>query len=1184
MTYKVAHFGDIQINLNTEHAERTTEYRSALFAAAKSVIAQNVDFVVIAGDIFERFATTDAERQLYAEFIHALLGGLPNMHIIVIDGNHDIRKRNLEYFDGIGTAVQTNVLSEIAATINSNRYHYSRNSCIYEFNDVAFACWSELAKYDSNLHGCPYASLDSSAIDKLKSLHMLIDVYHGTIAGAKDMGNNFDFAPDDVQLRGHCAMLGHIHKYQQLGNAVYCSSLVQRAFNEGIRINANAVEYDYSNEHGYALWTIDTVARSYTVQHVPIWQAVQMVTIVMDKNMTKDMLISILRQFASKSLSIKLVLDEPIPEALAFMYNHCKDSKQFKIKKTEAIVKQAVHNGIELPETVELSVDTFANIAENLVRPRIFEQHASDKTYANEVLSKTIDILKQECGFHLHPESRSKIVLKRANIVNFKTIGEATIDFADNGLFAMRGQNGQGKTTCFEAIAFALTGQHNRTFKRNAKNKQFLRLFNDKQPDNDIVKVAVWLTIDGKQHCIQVILQKYMSPDWTLANWKSCITKITKTLQIFEDDLDGQLLYAGDDADAWLMQRFGTYEDFAVLHLLDQSTLESIKYMQPDELSNFILQRLGYSVLSRFQYYYQGCKNNELLKTPKPSNKTYVQICQELIDTELQLKQTNEQLDSKVAEHAAISNDIQALTDTLHAELNKKTNVPIELIATWQKQIGGYDKATIKSMLDNERVHNAGLLQQIAANEQLHMQYQQTKSEVDTAADKLIASASAWLNNAITSHQQQIDDLQKTLYDIAVANGNLQNRKQQLQTLIANCEKSVNDIEQVKIPAMQSQIDNLKPDVCPFCQQHVGKAKIDLHRTELEQQIRQLRAECDTILTKQRGYEQDLANIEQPTDTADVTDKIAALQAELKEYQAKLSKLATADYKMQVIAANCAELYERYNDLQLRVNNIDTGLPGLLTESNQQISAMELAVRAFEHLDAYAMILQQNALIEQGCATIQSNIDAKRSALATLQSTIDNMRASIATYDAAIAQLTDLQSKTVAYNICIEALEHYKWLIHQAMPQYLYRKVCGVVNGYVQQQNLPCSIQPWLSEDNFGQIVLIDRMQNGQVLQRSILEASGMEITIAGLVICLALHEAKLAVDFPMILIDELSGKLSQGTVNDKTDYLNVFLEVLRHAASNCQIMVVDHRLSDDAFDSITTIVKDNVTNVSYAV
>jgi hypothetical protein len=134
------------------------------------------------------------------------------------------------------------------------------------------------------------------------------------------------------------AMLGHIHKHQQLGKAVYSSSLVQRSFNEGLRYDANGCIYDYRDEHGYVLWNIDAEAKKAEFKFMPMFQPVLMVTFVMSKDMTKDKLLQILKSLSGRSLSIKLILDDANPEALAFMYNYCNLQKSCVIKKVESIV------------------------------------------------------------------------------------------------------------------------------------------------------------------------------------------------------------------------------------------------------------------------------------------------------------------------------------------------------------------------------------------------------------------------------------------------------------------------------------------------------------------------------------------------------------------------------------------------------------------------------------------------------------------------------------------------------------------------------------------------------------------------------------------------------------------------------------------------------------------------------
>ena len=89
-------------------------------------------------------------------------------------------------------------------------------------------------------------------------------------------------------------------------------------------------------------------------------------------------------------------------------------------------------------------------------------------------------------------------------------------------------------------------------------------------------------------------------------------------------------------------------------------------------------------------------------------------------------------------------------------------------------------------------------------------------------------------------------------------------------------------------------------------------------------------------------------------------------------------------------------------------------------------------------------------------------------------------------------------------------------------------------------------------------------------------------MTISGLILCFAMHATKLAIDFPMVLLDELSGKLNEGTAENDMNYVQLLADILQHASKSAQIVIIDHRLHNDVFDNIINVVKDKVTNVSY--
>lgn len=1175
MLRKIAHFGDIQINCDERNAERTFEYASALNRAAQYVIEERCDTVVIAGDVFERFNTTDDERKLYTGFIHQMLDALPDLHIIVIDGNHDIRKRNFAYYDGVQTTDKTTVLDELATAINSNRYHYSIKPAVYMQNDIAFACWSEYAKHHDDIPVSPYTS---QTYDELhKNASVVIDVYHGTIAGAKDLGTDFELPADDVRLLGDCAMLGHIHKHQVIGRCVYSSSLVQRSFNEGVRVDANGIVYNYENDHGFVLWTYDDETKTLQSKFIPIFQPVLMLTLVMTPELTKDKAMQILQGYAKRSLSIKLVLDNANAEALAFMYAYCNNSSQFKIKKVESVQhKVQLSDSDKVVEQVELNIETFRNIAYKLYAQQICY---ADEAFASEVMNKAMQLVEQECGYHLNAEQRSYICMHKVIIDNFKTIGHAEIDFAEHGLAALRGQNGQGKTTCFEAIAFGLTGQHNRTFKRNAKNKQFIRLFNDKQPGQDVVRIDIELSIDGRKHLIRTLLTKHMREGWNNQNWKSMTSNIAKHVQVYEGN---DLLCSDADAEAWLLQRFGTYDDFAVLHMLDQSTLDAIKFMSTEDMANFILQRLGYSVISKLQHFYGGCRNVELQNAPMTTEKTFDQLTVERVDAENAIRTAELELNELRDERADYMTNIESYEWMIQHNQKLKRVLPEALIQQLQ--------ACSKPGVDlDDAVRQANEMINVARQQiKTYDEQQKTKDNAEQAAESAIMSMTA---SSIKDCNDTIARVNADIaaYEQSIATATEANHANELQRQALQQEKTTLHIDLQAKHTKQNQllldIERLQGGKCPLCGSIVSNDDVAKHIAELNKQISELACECDAIDVKLKTIELSMQALPPMQDITASQEQLTAAKNTVAKMTAELARLNDVDYRMQLLKRHKPDVYAALQAARNAQQPIDISACSYrLQYAESKLNEYSNAKTARNQLQGYEQALKQNAELDKANDELRIKITAAKEAYAKADNACNQLLSNIGGYRVSLQNLIDLQAKRHAYDVSQEALKHYKWLIFEALPKYLYNSVCNIVNSFIDSQHLPDAIKPHLSEELFGQVVLRDRMEDGQQVDRPILEASGMEITMAGLVICLALHEAKLSFNFPFILLDELSGKLNTGTEHDKTDYLATLLQVLRNASDTCQLLMVDHRIADDAFDSIVRIVKDNVTNVSYTV
>lgn len=104
------------------------------------------------------------------------------------------------------------------------------------------------------------------------------------------------------------------------------------------------------------------------------------------------------------------------------------------------------------------------------------------------------------------------MIIKKINIEGFKSIGSnLTLDFDDNGVFLIKGKNGLGKSTIFEALYWGLYGQQI----KNTTNDSLLTLKPYRPSDYKGVRVVIDVQIDG-DNIIQVIRTHEYSSDSSL--------------------------------------------------------------------------------------------------------------------------------------------------------------------------------------------------------------------------------------------------------------------------------------------------------------------------------------------------------------------------------------------------------------------------------------------------------------------------------------------------------------------------------------------------------------------------------------------------------------------------------------------------------------------------------------------
>jgi DNA repair exonuclease SbcCD ATPase subunit len=1218
-TMIIGHMADLQINCSGNTNNRRFEYAMILDNCLQIFKSQEIDVLVVSGDVFERHNVSEQESELWLNFVHNLHNTMPNLDIIVIDGNHDVKKRNMSFFDGQNDQLYVNKLHEISQAIHANWYHYTQGSRLLALNkypDTVFACWSELAKYD-NRYGnvSPYEQLDAATFEALKSSKYIIDLYHGTVAGVSDFGlpTSHEFSDDKYVdgLRGHICLAGDIHKPQVIktksGNLYYPSSTATRNFKEGIRISSDgSTAYDHSLEHGVMIHTVMPDKRTTHAFHT-VHQPITYLTICVGHDSTKESMSQVLANYMQKHTRIKVVLDKPNAEALSHLYYMANKWSNMQIVKTEhANIKLRSNANLQDQQhdndnAIELNTDNFIDICKPLLTNYLANLNLPED-FRNAVYDKTVDFIRQECGFHLHAQRADLVVLKHLIIDNFRTISHVDMHIPATGLTNISGQNGHGKTTILEAISMACTMQPYDKFPKNAKKQQYIKLFNDKLGADSVLSIQLNFSVNDNEYSSRISMSRIMSANYDGSeNWKQFVDKVIVVNEIYQGS---QLLHSGDDAIAFLASIFGDYMQFKIMHMLNSHTMHELVNMTDDEIGKFVLHRLGYNVLQKLEYFFNGCKFDALGKIKKPDT-AYNDLLQARLDNENAIatcKTEIARLQDAIVNIETI--DIPAITDDINGLRNKLVLLPDNLITTWRTRLADKEHYTIESI--NIELSDTDKLVQRLTKEQLSV------IDLENSKSKAFDDLSTLQKTYDIKKTELLKSISKQLTDQYT---DLDKQEQNLRTVISDYDKTLqiykdavkehkNDIER-KTEAYNTAnatlsnaikvYNSYREKTCPECGQSLLSCDKDLV-AELTTMYNDIIEQQNKLAEMSIGIDASksaLAALIEP-DKIDKSELLNTIIADKSSVMKQQEHMHSDEYVLQVMQLNAKSLVEQLDNAKLKYQHetdklaksakSSTDYTNDINSAMTKHSELLLVHEALVNLAAYQQTIIDNNEYNKQIAEKQSKLDQLRASVLINTTAKNTNETNKLLYEKNIITIDQDIQDTIQYDITTFALKAYQSLISDLVPPFLYKNACAVVNAFIAKLNLPNRMQLTLSDQVFGGVFLVDTDMHGDIIYRHISQSSGMEETIVGLALCFALHYANAYNGCKFVGLDEMTGKLSTGTAEDTTNYLQVYADIINIIKNDMQVIMIDHRLQPEFYDKVVKIVRDQVTNVSSAI
>ena len=249
---RLLHTGDWHVGRSIRGRAREDEFAGALDEVIGIASDEQVDLVVIAGDIYDQRAVTpEADRLVFDALLRLNSAGIP---VVAVPGNHDSAAR-LEALAPLLERIDVSLVCRMrppeqggAVTVPArDGTHAARISCLPFVSPRHFSSATQLfedlsAGYVEFDHGmgdviAAYArTFDAAAINVVLG-HMFIS---GAQPGGGEreitIGADFAISPARLLATANYVALGHIHKPQAVrgapGPARYCGSLIQLDFGE----------------------------------------------------------------------------------------------------------------------------------------------------------------------------------------------------------------------------------------------------------------------------------------------------------------------------------------------------------------------------------------------------------------------------------------------------------------------------------------------------------------------------------------------------------------------------------------------------------------------------------------------------------------------------------------------------------------------------------------------------------------------------------------------------------------------------------------------------------------------------------------------------------------------------------------------------------------------------------------
>jgi len=1012
---------------------------------------------------------------------------------------------------------RTDSIEALVATIKNDNIIYYKETGFYDDENITWAVWKH-----GEANNSPWAKFKKY---KRKEGQIYIDLFHDPIQGAK-AATGFEFKTKQYykisDFKGSYSYLGDLHLLQFFGKGnsiAYPSSLISQNFGEGDK-----------KFHGYLFWNIINKE----VEEVSIHNDWSFKTVVINQFTDFDEL-DIDIPDSTKNIRLRIIW-RTLPAT------RTKDNERkvvTHLKEKYNIISIKNKNEFIEGDSIDVSKEQLKidNIQTQEIQHEIFRKHLEKIGIPEDEILEVIKT-DDEITAMIDSEEFTHIqwdVVKLSGR-NFKSYEELNIDWTDKeGLYQITGKNGNGKTSIFALITYILYGKTLETESRVEFGD--VRYVNNRN-GAAFCEGRIVICVNGEYYGIirRTDVTRDRNGEINGSPTQVMYYKLTDVNDEFTNE--NSIVSLGEDArrktEQSINKAIGSYKNFMRVVMTTSDTLNLILSNQKAEFIDSILYDSGLDIFDKKLTAFKKYQKNIMSKPRVSCN----------------VERSEEEINQINIEIVKLNEDIDILETHSIPEVKDRIDKGKSYIENLTKKLYKIDPEIYNLDINQTNRTIEIYNRQIADHNQKLEQINKSISELKESYDE------EKLNKLLEQKEQekqQINDLKIKIkeneqfkynkqHDIEMIRGDIKRLKER-------GKEKKDEIEKIK-----------KSDICPTCGQEI---KNEEHKKHIADKIKEL--------------ENEMYNVIAPTIVLK-ENSIPEIEKIINYYISEINlckkDITEIDLNSEKLLNEIGILTNDKNDVEKR--KVFLGQKELIPIQieNIQLKINTLNDKIIQHENSKKQIEENNK--------IEKAIDLSKTKLNELDIELDDLKVNTYNKKTAISQnvtkINDLNKLIILFKEQERndrILNIYQNCVHrdgiptQLLITYAIPKINIELTNLLDE--VPFKI--WLDSDELKLKLAYNNRLDAVI---DAISASGMERTFSSVALKFALNQINAKSKPTILLLDEITGKLVDESVDNFISILNAIklkmklIFIVEHNHEISPNYIIDVQKNEDDISSLT--------------